>query len=86
MKDQVEQLNKFGDAASATGIEKEAEKNRKLRDLPCSVLGISTFRFAKFDTSAIIGVYTLFRFISIARHVLKSLIIGFRGTKFEIFR
>ena len=31
MKDQVEQLNEFGDAASAIGIEKEAEKNRDER-------------------------------------------------------
>ena len=32
MKDQVEQLNKIGDAASAIGIDIEAVKKRKLRD------------------------------------------------------
>ena len=32
MKDQVEQLNKIGDAASAIGIDIEAVQKRKLRD------------------------------------------------------
>ena len=32
------------------------------------------------------GVYTLLKFISIARYAFKSLSIAFRGTEFEIFR
>ena len=32
------------------------------------------------------GVYTLFRLICLARYVLTSLSIGFRGTKFDIYR
>ena len=46
-----------------------------------SVFGIVTFCFTEFDTSVICyqcGVYALFRLISIAKYVLKSLSVGFQ--------
>ena len=52
----------------------------------CSVFSILTFCSAEFDTLILpCGVYALFRLISFFRYVLKSLSIGFQGTKFEIF-
>ena len=52
----------------------------------CSVFSILTFCSAEFDTLILpCGFYALFRLISFFRYVLKSLSIGFQGTKFEIF-
>ena len=51
-----------------------------------SCFGILAFCLVEFNASdSPCSIYTLFRLISIARHVFKSLSIGVQGTKFEIY-
>ena len=69
MKDQVEELNKIGVAATAIGIDEKAKKNQKEPDcvkiclygswhsyICFSVFGVLTICFAEFDTSVICHV------------------------------
>ena len=96
MKDQVERVHKIRVAATAIGIDEEAVKNWRVRDCVkitfvtpvhlLSCFGKLTFCLVEFDTSdSPCSVYNLFKLLSIARYVLKSLSTGVQGTKFETF-